>query len=95
MSDEEWVQKLASAANITSHLNFLKLKLQGKENLVSDLYTHLKAFRSKLVVIFGTSTGQQLGALSVVQGLITAEATTRLPTSFACEIIKDLSLQFQ
>ena len=48
MSDEAWVWKLAFAADITSHLNFLNLKLQGEENLVSDLYTHLKAFRYNL-----------------------------------------------
>ena len=44
LSDEEWVWKLAFAADITIHLNFLNLKVQGEENLVSDLYTHLKAF---------------------------------------------------
>jgi hypothetical protein len=36
--------------DIISYLNFLNLKPQGEENLVSDLYTRLKTFISKLVL---------------------------------------------
>ena len=48
LRDENWIWKLAFAADITNHLNVLNLKLQGQDNLISDLYTHIKAFRSKL-----------------------------------------------
>ena len=66
LSDDEWLWKLAFTADITSRLNSLNLKLQGEERFVSDLYTNIKAFRSKLV--FGASKDQQLEALSTVQG---------------------------
>lgn len=94
MSDEEWVWKLAFAADITSHLNFLNLKLQGEENLVSDLYTHLKAFRSKLVLFLEQVQANNLTHFQQCK-VFMAEATAEFPTSFACEIIKDLQLQFQ
>ncbi|KAG8239756.1 hypothetical protein J437_LFUL018194 [Ladona fulva] len=45
LSVEEWVWKLAFAAEIPSHLNFLNLKIQGEKNLVSDQYTHLKCLQ--------------------------------------------------
>ena len=35
---------------ITSHINHLNLKLQGKENLISDLYRIVNGFRRKLVL---------------------------------------------
>ena len=35
-------------ADIANCMNNLNLKLQGKENLVCDLYAHLKVFRCKL-----------------------------------------------
>ena len=48
LSDEKWIWKLAFVTDITDHMNNLNLKLQGKENLICDLYTHLKTFRCKL-----------------------------------------------
>ena len=94
LSDEEWVWKLAFASDITGHLKFLNLKLQGEKNLVSDLYTHLKAFRSKLVLFLEQVQVKNLIHFQQCK-VFMAEATAELPTSFACEIIKDLQLQFQ
>ena len=39
---------MAFAADITGHINSLNLKLKGEENLISNFFTPLKAFRHKL-----------------------------------------------
>ena len=42
------LRELAFLSDITEHLNILNVKLQGKENLISDMFAILKAFLSKL-----------------------------------------------
>ncbi|XP_076354147.1 general transcription factor II-I repeat domain-containing protein 2 isoform X1 [Tachypleus tridentatus] len=46
LSDPTWL--LSFLVDITSHMNELNLKLQGKNNLVCDLYRIIKGFRRKL-----------------------------------------------
>ena len=94
LSDEEWVWKLAFATDITSHLSFLNLKLQGEESLVCDLYTNIKAFRSKLDLFLKQVQANNLTHFQQCK-VFMDEATVELPTSFACEIIKNLQKQFQ
>ena len=43
-----WLGELAFLSDITEHLNILNVKLQGKENLISDMFAILKAFLSSL-----------------------------------------------
>ena len=50
LSNPMWVSKLSFLADITSHTNDLNLKLQGKENLICDLYRIVNGFRNKLVL---------------------------------------------
>ena len=42
-----WLGELAFLSDITEHLNILNVKLQAKENLISDMFAKLKAFLSK------------------------------------------------
>ena len=48
IADPRWLRELAFLSDITEHLNILNLKLQGKRNLISDMFAILKAFLSKL-----------------------------------------------
>ena len=48
IADPRWLRDLAFLSDITEHLNILNVKLQGKENLISDMFAILKAFLSKL-----------------------------------------------
>ena len=48
IADPRWLSELAFLSEITEHLNILNVKLQGKENLISDMFAILKAFLSKL-----------------------------------------------
>ncbi|KAJ8883430.1 hypothetical protein PR048_015273 [Dryococelus australis] len=47
LSDKEWLWKLAFFADVALHLNELNKKLQRKDSLICDLYTHVKSFRQK------------------------------------------------
>lgn len=49
-SDSRWLSRLALLTDITTHLNALNLKLQGKEVLVTDnnMYGHITALEVKL-----------------------------------------------
>ena len=46
--DELWLQDFAFLVDITTHLNELNTKLQGKDQLVTHLYEHIEAFQVKL-----------------------------------------------
>ncbi|KAJ8397010.1 hypothetical protein AAFF_G00010640 [Aldrovandia affinis] len=48
LSDPLWLADLAFLVDLTDHLNTLNKSLQGKEQLVTQLYAHMKAFYVKL-----------------------------------------------
>ncbi|GBP94355.1 General transcription factor II-I repeat domain-containing protein 2B [Eumeta japonica] len=48
MSDPKWIRDLALLIDLTGYLNDLNLKLQKQEQLVNNLYSHLKAFQNKI-----------------------------------------------
>uniref|UniRef100_A0A3Q2Y307 HAT C-terminal dimerisation domain-containing protein n=1 Tax=Hippocampus comes TaxID=109280 RepID=A0A3Q2Y307_HIPCM len=48
LSDPLWLADLAFLVDLTHHLNTLNKNLKGKEQLVSHLYAHMKAFCVKL-----------------------------------------------
>ena len=48
LSDPLWLADLAFLVDLTHHLNILNKNLQGKDQLVPQLYAHMKAFCVKL-----------------------------------------------
>ena len=48
MKDESWLHDLDLAVDITALMNDLNLKLQGKNNLITQLYDDVKCFTTKL-----------------------------------------------
>lgn len=48
LDDEKWISDLAFGVDITSHLNDLNLKLQGKNKLIHELLGNVNAFQEKL-----------------------------------------------
>ena len=60
IADPRWLRELAFLSDITEHLNILNVKLQGKENLISDMFAIVKAFLSKLnIFVFSALTLQR------------------------------------
>jgi hypothetical protein len=47
-SDEDWISDFAFLVDMTQHLNDLNLQLQGRNQLVNDIFAHVKAFEVKL-----------------------------------------------
>lgn len=50
LSDGKWLTDLAFLVDITSHLNDLNIKLQGKDQLVTNLFDHIRTFQTKLLL---------------------------------------------
>ena len=50
LSDKNWLCDFAFAVDISSHMNELNVKLQGKEQFVHGMYTNVRAFKSKLTL---------------------------------------------
>ena len=50
MSDQDWLLDLAFLVDITQHLNMLNTKMQGRNQLLTALLEHVRAFRTKLIL---------------------------------------------
>ncbi|KAK0155945.1 General transcription factor II-I repeat domain-containing protein 2 [Merluccius polli] len=50
-SDKHWISNLAFLVDITELLNILNLQLQGKDQIISQLYDHVRAFKQKLLLL--------------------------------------------
>jgi hypothetical protein len=60
LSDESWILELAFLTDITTFLNELNIKLQGKRKLFSDMYTDIKSFQVKLKLLYNNFNQQML-----------------------------------
>lgn len=78
---------------MTGHMNQLNLKLQGKTNLISDYFVHVKAFRVKLVLLEGQVKVKNFAHFLCCEEFH-AESKVEFP-SFANEIISDLKNSFR
>uniref|UniRef100_A0AAR2LR24 DUF4371 domain-containing protein n=1 Tax=Pygocentrus nattereri TaxID=42514 RepID=A0AAR2LR24_PYGNA len=47
LSDTDWLCDLAFAVDILTHMNELNMKLQGKDQFVHEMYTNVRAFKTK------------------------------------------------
>lgn len=60
LSDESWILELAFLTDITTFLNELSIKLQGKGKFLSDMYTDIKSFQVKLKLLYNNFDQQIL-----------------------------------
>jgi hypothetical protein len=60
LEDKQWLCDFAFLTDLTSHLNELNVRLQGKEQLISDLANHVTAFQAKLKLFHGQLLQNQL-----------------------------------
>ena len=52
LSYSNWLGDFAFAVDIFSHMNELNVKLQGKDQFVHEMYTNVRAFKSKLILFY-------------------------------------------
>ena len=50
LSDSDWLCDFVFAVDIFLHVNELNVKLQGKDQFVHEMYTNVRAFKSKLIL---------------------------------------------
>jgi hypothetical protein len=50
LCDQKWLCDLAFVVDITSHLNTSNLNLQGPNQLINSLLSHVKSFKAKLIL---------------------------------------------
>lgn len=93
LSDPVWLWKLAFLVDITMHINFLNLKLQGADSLVNNAYLHIKAFRNKLILFEKQLSNTNLDHFETCQQFL-PEASVPFPSEFAIKIVRQLSQQF-
>lgn len=70
LSDESWILEFAFLTDITTFLNELNIKLQGKEKLLSDMYTDIKLFQVKLKLLYNNFDQQILYHFSCCKSAI-------------------------
>ena len=93
-SDPSWLSKLSFLVDITSHMNELNLKLQGKENLICELYRNITAFRRKLSLFEAQLEGGNFSHFQCFQEFCTENAGRDVNLEFQKKIIQDLQMHF-
>ncbi|XP_023211754.1 general transcription factor II-I repeat domain-containing protein 2-like [Centruroides sculpturatus] len=88
LSNAEWLWKLAFFADVVTHVNNLNLKLQGKNNLICNLFSQIKAFRAKLVLLESQLDECNFTHFPCCEELNT-ETDEQFPTRFAIKVIAD------
>ena len=93
LSDPTWLLKLSFLVDITSHMNKLNLKLQGKDNLVCDLYRIIKRFRRKLSLFEAQLEGENFSHFHCFKEFC-ATIAKDVNLDFPKKIIRDLKKHF-
>ncbi|KAL4127516.1 hypothetical protein QTP88_011683 [Uroleucon formosanum] len=75
-------------------MNDFNLKLQGKDVLICDVYTLVKAFRQKLI-LFETQISKNCFIHFSTCDKYNKESKTQFPVDFAQKIISELKIQFK
>ncbi|XP_029656647.1 general transcription factor II-I repeat domain-containing protein 2B-like [Octopus sinensis] len=93
LSDLAWLSKLSFLVDVTTHMNELNLKLQGKENLICDFYRIIKAFRQKLMLFESQLGVRQFSHFSCFKSFCEANCN-EIDITFQIGIIKELKHHF-
>ena len=51
LGNSMWIEKVAFLTDITAHLNKLNLELQGKNMVISNIFTAVSSFENKLQLL--------------------------------------------
>ncbi|XP_066477822.1 general transcription factor II-I repeat domain-containing protein 2A-like [Tiliqua scincoides] len=89
----DWLMKLAFFVDLISHVNQLNISMQRENNLISDVFSLVKTFRSKLLLLGRNVQHQNLEHLPTGAKL-RAESGAAFPSSFAAEKVRELHKQF-
>ena len=97
LSDPTWLSKLSIMVDITSHMNGLNLKLQGKDNLVCDLYRIINGFRRELSLFETQLEGENFSHFHCFKefcATIAVDVNFDFPKKIICDLKKHFLKRF-
>ncbi|XP_010771180.1 general transcription factor II-I repeat domain-containing protein 2A, partial [Notothenia coriiceps] len=93
LENEKWLGDLAFMCDITEHLNSLNVKLQGRKQLITEMWDSVKAFELKLRLWEGQMRRGNLTHFPTCQ-TISATVTIPRPTQVYADKLNTLKEEF-
>ncbi|KAM4566993.1 general transcription factor II-I repeat domain-containing protein 2-like [Odontesthes bonariensis] len=95
LRDETFLCEMAFLCDITSHLNVVNLQLQGRGRVISDMYTTVKAFKTKLSLWETQMRKENLSHFSSCQTMKEKLSTAVFPSAQFADKLNTLAADFQ
>uniref|UniRef100_A0A9J8AS26 SPIN-DOC-like zinc-finger domain-containing protein n=1 Tax=Cyprinus carpio carpio TaxID=630221 RepID=A0A9J8AS26_CYPCA len=94
LTEPEWKWDLAFLTDVTEMLNHLNAQLQGKGKLISDMYSHIKAFEVKLVLLVRQVQKLDFTHLPATQSYCAEEPSVPFPVEKCKDALEMLQGEF-
>lgn len=94
LTEPEWKWDLAFLTDVTEMLNHLNVQLQGKGNLITDMYSHIKAFEVRLVLLVRKVQKLDFMHLSATQSYCAEELSVPFPVEKCKDALEMLQGEF-
>ncbi|XP_068602597.1 general transcription factor II-I repeat domain-containing protein 2-like [Brachionichthys hirsutus] len=92
--DTEWKWHLTFLTDMTEMLNSLNLQLQGQGKLICDMYSHIKAFEVKLVLLLEQVKKHNFIHLPVTQSFSAENPAVPFPAERCVQALEMLKEEF-
>ncbi|KAE8277565.1 General transcription factor II-I repeat domain-containing protein 2B [Larimichthys crocea] len=93
--DETFLREMSFLCDITSHLNEMNLQLQGRGRVISDLYSTVKAFKTKMSLWETQMRKENLSHFPSCQTMKEKLSTTVFPTAQFADKLSMLAADFR
>lgn len=93
LKNEEWVSALAFLADLCEHLNVLNMSLQGKNEIITDLFGRVNAFKIKLSL--WESQLRDKNTCHFPRLTLVYETVPLQKFEVFAQVLKELSVEFQ
>ncbi|KAI3353881.1 hypothetical protein L3Q82_005096 [Scortum barcoo] len=95
LRDERFLCEMAFLCDITSHLNAMNLQLQGRTRVISDMYSTVKAFQTKLILWEAQMRKENLSHFPSCQTMKDKLSTSVFPSAEFADKISVLAADFR
>lgn len=95
LRDEGFLCEMTFLCDITSHLNVMNLQLQGRGRVISDMYSTVKAFQTKLTLWEAQMRKENLSHFPSCQTMKDQLSTSVFPSAEFADKISVLAAEFR
>ena len=95
LDDEDWISDFAFAVDIMAHMNELNLKLQGKGLFAHQLYSNIKGFMTKLLLLSKQIKIKQLAHFPTLQQICISKENLQKYSSLVLDLHTEFQRRFQ